>query len=144
MIFFDRRKQKKLLAELKDRRRAEDDLLSPALRVRFDEIISDLESASGKDVAGAVRLAQQQYEILKSGADKRYGKLPARNILYVFLDLVFVESAKFSTIIARKFGAALPQLLSSVAVDVLAVIYAEAIVLMLIGWILKRKEKKAE
>ena len=65
------------------------------------------------------------------------------SLLYL-LDLVFVESARFSTIIARKFGAALPQLLSSVAVDVLAVIYAVAIVLMLIGWILKRKEKKAE
>jgi len=65
------------------------------------------------------------------------------SILYI-LDLLFIESAKFSSIISMKFGAAVPQALSSVAVDVLAVIYAVAIVLMLIGWIIKRKNKKEE
>ncbi len=65
------------------------------------------------------------------------------SLLYI-LDLLFVESARFSTVITAKFGTAAAQQLSSCAVDVLAVIYAVAIVLMLIGWILKRKEKKAE
>ena len=65
------------------------------------------------------------------------------SLLYL-LDLVFIESAKFSSIISIKFGAAVPQLLSGAAVDILAVIYGVAIVLMLIGWIMKRKDKKEE
>ena len=65
------------------------------------------------------------------------------SLLYI-LDLVFIESAKFSTVITAKFGPAAAQSLSSSAVDILAVIYAAAIVLMLIGWIIKRKNRKEE
>jgi len=65
------------------------------------------------------------------------------SLLYI-LDLLFVESARFSSIIAVKFGTNVPQLLSSAAVDILAVIYGVAIVLMVIGWIIKRSNKKAE
>ena len=65
------------------------------------------------------------------------------SLLYI-LDLLFIESAKFSTVITAKFGTAAAQSLSGSAVDVLAVIYAVAIVLMLVGWIMKRKDKKAE
>lgn len=93
MIFLDRRKQKKLLAELKVRRCAEDDLLSPALRVHFDEIISALENAAGADIAGAVKRAQDSYNALCSGKNKQYGKLPERKFMYSLLDLIFVVGA---------------------------------------------------
>ena len=45
MKFLLKRKQRKLIAELKNRRHAEDDLLTPALRHDFDEIIHDLENS---------------------------------------------------------------------------------------------------
>ena len=45
MKFLLKRKQRKLIAELKNRRHAEDDLLSPALRHDFDEIRSALNKA---------------------------------------------------------------------------------------------------
>ncbi len=84
MVFFQKRKQKKLLAELKSRRRAEDDLLSPALRSRFDGIIDGLSAASGESIAGAVRRAESEYASLP---------LPRRGKLFAFLDLVFVVGA---------------------------------------------------
>lgn len=65
------------------------------------------------------------------------------SIAYI-LDLLFIESAKYSTIISAKFGQAFAQQLPSTIVNVLAVVYGVALVLMLIGGIMKRKEKKAE
>ena len=44
MNFFLNRKRRKFVAELKNRRHAEDDLLSPALRCKFDQLISDAEN----------------------------------------------------------------------------------------------------
>ncbi|MBQ9803702.1 MAG: signal peptidase I [Lentisphaeria bacterium] len=84
MIFFDKRKQRKFLADLKSRRHAEDDLLSPALRSRFDEVIAKLEQAQGKDIAGAIKTAEAEYNALP---------LPRRGWQYVVLDLIFVVGA---------------------------------------------------
>ena len=60
MNFFQDRKKKKQLSELKARRHAEDDLLSPALRSQFDSVIAKLEEASGEDLPAA--LAQSAKE----------------------------------------------------------------------------------
>ena len=84
MIFFDKRKQRKFVAELKSRRHAEDDLLSPALRSRFDEVIAKLEQAKGNDIAAAIKTAESEYKALP---------LPRRNWQYVVLDLIFVVGA---------------------------------------------------
>ncbi len=84
MIFLQKRKQKKLLAELKSRRCAEDDLLSPALRSHFDGIIKELSDASGSEIPSAVKRAESAYASLP---------LPRRGWLYSFLDLVFVVGA---------------------------------------------------
>lgn len=84
MIFLKKRKQKKLLAELKSRRRAEDDLLSPAQRSRFDNVIADLAAAQGKDISAAIRRAEAEYAALP---------LPRRGWMFAFLDLVFVVGA---------------------------------------------------
>ena len=65
------------------------------------------------------------------------------SLLYL-LDLLFVESARFSTILSSRIGTAAVQKLSGSVVNVLAVVYIVAIVLMLIGLIMKRKDKKAE
>lgn len=63
------------------------------------------------------------------------------SIAYI-LDLLFVESSKYSTLISARFGADMAQRLPSVIVYGLAALYGVAIVLMLIGWLMKRKESK--
>ena len=64
-------------------------------------------------------------------------------IAYI-IDLLFIESAKYSSIITARLGADMAQKLPSVIVNVLAIVFGVAIVLMLIGWIIKRGEKSAE
>lgn len=63
------------------------------------------------------------------------------SIAYI-LDLLFVESSKYSTLISARYGAAFAQKLPGIVVGVLAVVYAIAIVLMLIVWLMKRREAK--
>ena len=84
MSLKDRRKRRKLLAEMIGCRRAEDDLLAPALRSRFDRIIADLSEAPAAEVASAVAKAEREFAALP---------LPRRNWMYRFLDLVFVVGA---------------------------------------------------
>ena len=74
-------------------------------------------------------------------------------IAYI-IDLLFIEAAWFSAFISAKLGPANPQLatkivtslaqprLSSAIVTVLAIVFGVAIVLMLIGWIMKRGQKE--
>ena len=81
MKFFTERKRKKQLSELKARRHAEDDLLSPALRLRFDAIISGLQEAPAEEIDAAIARTQQELGELP---------LPKRGKLYGFLDLVIV------------------------------------------------------
>ncbi|MBE6378032.1 MAG: signal peptidase I [Lentisphaerae bacterium] len=81
MNFFQERKRKKQLSELKARRHAEDDLLSPALRVQFDRIISDLEQAPSAELPAALAQSSKEYSALP---------LPKRGKLYVLLDLIAV------------------------------------------------------
>ena len=81
MRFFQERKRKKQLSELKARRHAEDDLLSPALRSRFDAVISELQSAPADELDEALKKAQKEYSALP---------LPRRGRLYAFLDLIAV------------------------------------------------------
>ena len=81
MIFFQKRKRKKLLAEFKARRHAEDDLLSPALRAQFDDVISDLEKAPDDALNFALSHAEREYSALA---------LPKRGKVYAFLDLIAV------------------------------------------------------
>ena len=80
MKFLLQRKQRKLIAELKNRRHAEDDLLSPALRRDFDEIISELELAPAEN--GTLKKAQERYSLLQ---------LPEkRGFMFALLDLIIV------------------------------------------------------
>jgi len=65
------------------------------------------------------------------------------SLVYI-LDLLFIESARFSTLITYKLGPELAQKLPATITSVLAVVYAVAIVLMLIGWIAKRGAKKED
>ena len=81
MKFFQERKRKKQLSELKARRHAEDDLLTPALRSQFDGIISGLEQAPADDLKSALDRSMKEYSALP---------LPKRGKLYAFLDLVAV------------------------------------------------------
>ncbi len=81
MKFFLERKRKKLLSELKARRHAEDDLLTPALRMQFDGVISDLEEAPAENLKSALADSMKEYTSLP---------LPKRGKLYTFLDLVAV------------------------------------------------------
>lgn len=81
MNFFQERKKKKQLSELKARRHAEDDLLSPALRSEFDGIIAELEAASGNNLSAALEQSAKKYSALP---------LPKRGKLYVLLDLIAV------------------------------------------------------
>ena len=81
MKFFQKREQKKLLSELKSRRHAEDDLLSPALRIQFDRIIDKLQNAE------CDRLPEVMDEVKKEVASSA---LPKRGRVYAFLDLVAV------------------------------------------------------
>ena len=84
MKFFQERKRKKLLSELKSRRHAEDDLLSPALRLRFDGVIDELASAPVEEIDQAVEKARKEYSALP---------LPRRSKLFVLLDLLVVVGA---------------------------------------------------
>lgn len=84
MSFLDRRRRRKLLAEMIGCRRAEDDLLAPALRLRFDKIIDDLASAPAAEAASAVAKAEREFAALP---------LPHRNWMNRFLDLIFVVGA---------------------------------------------------
>ena len=84
MKFFQERKKKKQLSELKSRRHAEDDLLSPALRSRFDGVIAELENAPLENLNAALTKAQQDYAALP---------LPKRGKIYGFLDLIIVVGA---------------------------------------------------
>lgn len=81
MKFFQERKRKKQLAELKSRRHAEDDLLSPALCAQFDGVIAELQSAPVENIDSALAKARKEYAALP---------LPRRSKLYGFLDLVVV------------------------------------------------------
>ncbi|MBE6357774.1 MAG: signal peptidase I [Lentisphaerae bacterium] len=81
MNFFQQRKRKKFLAELKTRRHAEDDLLSPALRLRFDGVIKLLAEAPAEDIDAAMKRAQAEYEALP---------LPKRGKLFGILDILVV------------------------------------------------------
>ena len=83
MNFLLKRKQRKLLAELKTRRHAEDDLLSPALRHDFDSIISDLENSEAS--SAAMKSARDRFSALR---------LPfKRGTMFAFLDLIVVVGA---------------------------------------------------
>lgn len=84
MKFFQERKRKKQLSELKARRHAEDDLLSPALRSRFDGVISRLEEAPAESIDEAIGLSEKEYRALP---------LPRRSKLYGILDLIAVVGA---------------------------------------------------
>ena len=84
MLFLKRRKKQKYLSELKARRHAEDDLLSPALRSDFDRIISELESSSDAGIDPALAKARREYAALP---------LSGRNWIYGLLDLFFVVGA---------------------------------------------------
>ena len=66
---------------MKSRLRAEDDLLSPALRLRIEEIISRLRQAPLENLDDAIQKAQSDFAALP---------LPKRGKLYSFLDLVAV------------------------------------------------------
>ena len=78
-----KRKQRKLISELKNRRHAEDDLLSPALRRDFDEIIHELE------------ISAPTRENIKRANDKFAAlQLPfKRGTMFALLDLLAVVGA---------------------------------------------------
>ena len=83
MNFLLKRKQRKLIAELKTRRHAEDDLLSPALRHDFDELISELETSPADN--GVLKKAREKYSLLQ---------LPEkRGTMFALLDLIIVVGA---------------------------------------------------
>lgn len=83
MKFLLKRKQRKLIAELKNRRHAEDDLLSPALRHEFDEIIHDLETSSPEK--DSIDRANERFNALA---------LPfKRGTMFAILDLLAVVGA---------------------------------------------------
>jgi len=84
MVFLDRRKRRKLLAEMTARRRAEDDLLAPALRTRFDRLISEVAAAPEAELSAFLPEAVKRYAELP---------LPRRDWLYSLLDLIFVVGA---------------------------------------------------
>ncbi len=69
---------------MKTRRHAEDDLLSPALRLRFDGVIEELENAPSENIDEALEKARKEYAALP---------LPRRGKLYVLLDLLVVVGA---------------------------------------------------
>lgn len=83
MNFFDVRKKRKLLAEIKNRRHAEDDLLSPALRVDFDALIAELEEAPAeKGVLQKIREKFRQFPLPEK-----------RGTMFALLDLIVVVGA---------------------------------------------------
>lgn len=83
MNFFLNRKRRKFVAELKNRRHAEDDLLSPALRLDFDRLIADAEACQPSKEA-----------LQKLQARSAALKLPEkRGAMYAFLDLIVVVGA---------------------------------------------------
>lgn len=83
MNFFDVRKKRKLLAEIKNRRHAEDDLLSPALRSDFDALIAELEEAPAEK--GVLQKIREKFLQLP---------LPEkRGTMFALLDLIVVVGA---------------------------------------------------
>ena len=83
MSFFDSRKKRKLLAEIKNRRHAEDDLLSPALRSDFDALIAELDEAPAEK--GVLQKIQEKF---------RNFQLPEkRGTMFALLDLIAVVGA---------------------------------------------------
>lgn len=83
MNFFDVRKKRKLLAEIKNRRHAEDDLLSPALRSDFDALIAELEEAPAEK--GVLQKIREKFLQLP---------LPEkRGTMFALLDLIAVVGA---------------------------------------------------
>ena len=82
MNFFFKRKRQKFVAELKNRRHAEDDLLSPALRHDYDRLIAEAEEC-------------RTPEELKN-IHTRAAALPLpekRGAMFAFLDLILVVGA---------------------------------------------------
>ena len=69
---------------MRSRCHAEDDLLSPALRSRIEEVISELQQAPSENLDEAIKKAQTDFAALP---------LPKRGKLYGFLDLVAVVGA---------------------------------------------------
>ena len=83
MSFLTARKKRKLLAEFKNRRHAEDDILSPALRHEFDILISELHDAP------------EDKTVLQRIQDK-FHKFPfpeKRGFMFALLDLIVVVGA---------------------------------------------------
>ena len=85
MKFFFNRKRRKFIAELKNRRHAEDDLLSPALRCEMDSLIADLEACPEES---------ESFEKLQKRAGSLQAAFPEkRGWMYAFLDLILVVGA---------------------------------------------------
>lgn len=83
MNFFEARKKRKLLAEMKNRRHAEDDLLSPALRRDLDMLISEAQEAPlGKGVLPRIQEKFQQFPFPEK-----------RGVMFALLDLLVVVGA---------------------------------------------------
>ena len=83
MNFFEARKKRKLLAELKNRRHAEDDLLSPALRRDLDMLIAEAQEAPlGKGVLPRIQEKFQQFPFPEK-----------RGVMFALLDLIVVVGA---------------------------------------------------
>ena len=84
MSFLSRRRKRKQLSELIARRHAEDDLLSPALRLQFDRIIDRLRDAPEPEIDAAIERSRREVAAL----------LPRRRgMMYAVLDLVAVVGA---------------------------------------------------
>ncbi len=82
MNFFFKRKRQKFVAELKTRRHAEDDLLSPALRRDYDRLIGEAEECCTPE------------ELKKIHAQVSALPLPEkRGAMFAFLDLILVVGA---------------------------------------------------
>lgn len=83
MNFFEARKKRKLLAELKNRRHAEDDLLSPALRRDFDLLIAELQEAPLEK--GVLKRIQEKFQ--------QFPLPEKRGFMFALLDLIVVVGA---------------------------------------------------
>ena len=82
MNCFFKRKQRKFVSELKNRRHAEDDLLSPALRHDYDKLISEAENCRTPDELKAVHARSAALPLPEK-----------RGAMYMFLDLILVVGA---------------------------------------------------
>ena len=81
--FFDRRKKKKILAEFRARRHAEDDLLTPAQRQEFDALIDGFAESPLREYKKAAAAAEE----------KMYSIVPRYTWMRNFLDLIIVVGA---------------------------------------------------